>query len=76
MSKLEKDNGSKCMNGYEKTALNAKTKGKKWLKRLEGVCPMALNAKMEGNADGPGCQTKDRHDDSDCQIENMALNSK
>ena len=37
---------------------------------------MALNAKMEGRGGGSRCQTKDRHDDSECRIENAALSAK
>ena len=33
-------------------ALNAKIKNRNDLKRLERVCPMALNARMEENGDG------------------------
>ena len=32
--------------------------------------------KMEENGDGSECRTKDRHEDSECRTENVALNAK
>ena len=37
---------------------------------------MALNAKMEEHGGGSKYWTKDRHDDSECRTEDVALNAK
>ena len=39
---------------------------------------MTINAKKkkEGNGNGSECRTKDRHEDSECQTENVALSTK
>ena len=34
----------------------------------------ALNAKLKKRYDGFECLTEERHDDSECRIEDMALN--
>ena len=51
-TKTKKRNDSRCMNGYERQLCTPKLKKKNDSKRPERVCPMALNARMEGNGDG------------------------